>query len=247
MSETKAWQESLGNYPRIVADFGVEPEKTALVVVDMQYYDAHPDYGMGRILKERYPELAAHYLPRLKDMVIPNCIKLVDFFRNHELKVFYASFGATLPDGSDSLPLRKLRDEEIEREAGVKSTFALGSFEHQVLEELKPRPEEIVVNKTTRSAFSGTGLDHTLRMMSIDSVVIIGALTNGCVESTGRSAADLGYKTILIDDASATIDQASQDATMKAFAWIFGKVMDTDQIIAILSKQLQGTGVAVGS
>jgi nicotinamidase-related amidase len=83
--------------------------------------------------------------------------------------------------------------------------------------------------------------------MSIDSVVIIGALTNGCVESTGRSASDLGYKTILIDDASATIDQVSQDATMKAFAWIFGKVMDTDQIIAILSKQLQGTGVAVGS
>ena len=247
MSEKKVWQESLGNYPRIVAEFEVEPEKTALVVVDMQYYDAHPDYGMGRILKERYPELAAHYLPRLRDLVIPNCIKLVDFFRKHQLKLFYASFGATLPDGSDSLPLRKLRDEEIERETGVKSTFPLGSFEHQVLEELKPRPEEIVVNKTTRSAFSGTGLDHTLRMMGVDSVIVIGALTNGCVESTGRSASDLGYKTIVIDDASATIDQASQDATMKAFAWIFGKVMDTDELIANLSKKLDVAAVAAGT
>ncbi len=116
-----------------------------------------------------------------------------------------------------------------------------------MLEELKPSPEEIEDKKTTLSADICTGLDHTLRMMGIDSVVIIGALTNGCVESTGRSSSDLGYKTIVIDDASATIDQASQDATMKSFAWIFGKVMDTDELIANLSKKLQVAAVAVGT
>lgn len=244
MSEKKSWREGLGKYPRIVADFGVDPRKTALIVVDMQYYDAHPDYGLGRIIKERYPELAAYYLPRLKDVAIPNCIKLVDFFRRHGLRVFFACFGATLPDGSDALPLRKLRDEEIKRETGVHSAFSVGSFEQQTLDELKPRPGEMVVNKTTRNALSGTGLDHTLRMMGIDSVVVVGALSNACVESTGRGASDLGYKTILVDDASATVDQASHEAAMKAFAWIFGKVMDTDELIAHLSKKLGVAAVA---
>lgn len=231
--EEISWQNEMKKYPKLVADFKLIPEKTALIIVDMQYYDAHADYGLGKIIGEKHKDLAEYFFIRLQ-LVLKNCVKLVNAFRKRNLKIFYVTFGASMQDGSDMLPLRKIRDAEIEKHTGTKSVFTKGTFEHNILDELKPLPEELVLNKTTRCAFAGTNLDHIMRMVGIESTVIIGALTNVCVENTARSSADKGYKTFLVEDATATFSHEMQSVTLLNFALFFGKVSNTDEIIKSL-------------
>ncbi|MFC1929664.1 cysteine hydrolase family protein [Chloroflexota bacterium] len=238
MTKEKAWHKEMEGYFGATADFEPDPMTTALILVDAQYVGSHPDYGVAKKYRETFPEKGNYYTSRLTDVYIPNCIKLLNFFRKHHLRVAYTAFGSLLPDTSDALPLRKLKDAETERKTGVKVLFNTESAEYQIIDELKPQPDEPVFNKKTRNAFCATSLDHTLRMMGIESVAVGGTVANICVIATAIGASDLGYKTILLDDASASVTQADHDACMKMFALFFGKVMDTDELIEVLCKKL---------
>jgi nicotinamidase-related amidase len=134
-----------------------------------------------------------------------------------------------MPDGSDMLPLRKMSKVPA---------FTTESTEFQVIDELKPVKGELVISKPTRCGFIGTGLDHILRMVGIDTLAIGGALTNACVESTARGGADYGYKVILVDDACAAWDEQDHNAALKTFATFFGMVKQTDELIKVLSEKL---------
>ncbi|MEE9611905.1 MAG: isochorismatase family cysteine hydrolase, partial [Desulfatiglandales bacterium] len=215
----KAWQKGLDRMPQAVGEFPVDGQNMALLVIDMQYYVAHSDYGVLKNYVEWDPEAARYYADRLK-IVVPNCAKLIAFFRKNKMRVFYGAFGASLLDGSDLHPLRQMRLKEI-------PAFTTEDFEFKILEELKPQRGELVIPKATRSAFSGTSLDHRMRMAGIDTIVTVGAATDVCVGSTARGAWDLGYKVILIDDATATFTEEDQIYTMRNWAAFFGKVMDT--------------------
>lgn len=224
----KAWQKGLERIPQAVGEFLVDPKNMALLVIDMQYYVAHPDYGVLKNFIETDSEAAQYYSDRLK-IIIPNCVKLLDFFRNEKMRVFYGAFGASLLDGSDLHPLRQLRLKEV-------PAFTTEDFEFKVLEEIKPQRGELVIPKATRSAFTGTSLDHRMRMSGIETIVVVGVATDVCVSSTARGAWDLGYKVIMIDDASATFTEEDQIYTMRNWAAFFGKVMDTDELISVLSE-----------
>jgi nicotinamidase-related amidase len=229
--ERKPWQVGMEKLPRAVGDFEVNRDHIGLLVVDMQYYDAHPDYGVGKKLKSSHEETAGYYLPRLKNVVIPNSVKLLEFFHKHQLRVFYAAFGASMPDASDLHPLRKMGLKEA-------PAFTTEDFEYQILEELRPQRGDLVISKSTRDSFIGTGLDHKMRMMGIDTVVIFGAVSEICVASTARGAWDHGYKVILINDACAGFSEEDHNHTMRSFALYFGKVMDTDELISVLAKHM---------
>jgi len=226
----KAWQKGMEKFPKAVGDFDIDPKKIGLLLVDMQYYDAHPDYGLGKVLRTANPEVADYFFSRLKE-VVPNCAKLLRFFRLNKLPVFHAAFGASAMDGSDMLPLRKLRLKEV-------PAFTTENFEYQILDELKPERGELVVSKSTRCSFIGTGLDHKMRMMGIETVAVGGAVTEICVASTARGATDLGYKVILLNDGSAGYSEEDHNHTVRNFALYFGKVMDTDELIATIDKAL---------
>ena len=230
ISEMKAWQKGMEKFPKAVGDFEVDPRNIGLLLVDMQNYDAHPDYGIGKNIQTTNPEVANYYLLRLK-VVVANCAKLLDFFRKNKLRVFHAAFGASMPDGSDMLTLRKMRLKEV-------PAFTTESFEYQILEELKPMPDELVVSKATRCSFIGTGLDHKMRMIGIDTVAVVGAVSEICVASTARGACDLGYKVVLMNDATAGFSEEDHNNTMRNFSLYFGKVMDTEELISALSSEL---------
>ncbi len=230
-SDKKAWQKGLERIPQAVGEFPLEPANMALLVIDMQYYVAHPYYGVIKNYLDSDPEAAQYYSDRLK-IVIPNCAKLLDFFRKNRMRVFYGAFGASLLDGSDLHPLRQARLKEV-------PAFTTEDFEFKVLEELAPQRGELVIPKATRSAFSGTSLNHRMRMAGIDTVVVVGTATDVCVGSTARGAWDMGYKVILIDDATATFTKEDQIYTMRNWAAFFGKVLDTDELISDLEDKLK--------
>jgi nicotinamidase-related amidase len=76
-----------------------------------------------------------------------------------------------------------------------------------------PIADEPIIQKTTNSAFIGTDLEARLREQGIDSVVIVGLITNHCVETTARMAGNLGFDTHVVEDATATFDRVGHDGT----------------------------------
>ncbi len=94
------------------------------------------------------------------------------------------------------------------------------------------------MNKTTYGTFASTGLDHTLRFMGIDTLVIGGVVTNVCVETTARDAADMGYQTILVDDACAAFSPEIHEATLLSFQGPFGRVRTADEVLTLLKQAL---------
>lgn len=221
MQKKSSWQKEIGKFKPRFTEFVLNPKKTALVIIDMQYQAAHPDYGVALTLRERgfsQAEIDSYYR-RIAKVVVPNQMKLLDFFRRNGLRVIYVATGAMLPDKADRSPTRSKKIPHV------------SDFEYRVLEEIKPQSDELVINKTTYSAFTSTGIDQTLRNMEITDLVIAGVGTNVCVETTTRDASDRGYRCVLVEDACTTYLQRMHDNTLATFALWFGKAKSTDEVI----------------
>lgn len=78
----------------------------------------------------------------------------------------------------------------------------------------EPHPGEPILQKTVNSAFIGTDLEARLRRTATERVVIVGLTTNHCVETTTRMAGNLGFRPILVSDATATFDRTGPDGRM---------------------------------
>lgn len=97
------------------------------------------------------------------------------------------------------------------RGTGPGSSFAPDGPGYSVRDEAGELAGEAVVVKEVNSAFIGTDLEARLRAAGLRSVVICGATTNHCVETTTRMAGNLGFDTWLVRDATWTFDRTGPD------------------------------------
>jgi nicotinamidase-related amidase len=203
-------------------DFKVDPDRLALLVIDMQYIDASPDYGYGANAKRQGTfDTMTYYFERLDKLVIPNIQRLLEFSRGAGIQVVYVRVGCRNEDGSDT----SWRYKQF-------NLFAPpGSKEREILEELAPQPGDMIVEKTTSGVFNSTNLDQVLRNMGITSLIVTGVATNGCVETSTRGAGDLGYLTYLVDDATATYTQQLHDEAISDMDHNFALVKQTQEVI----------------
>ena len=88
-----------------------------------------------------------------------------------------------------------------------RSPFRPGQPGVEIKPALRPMAGEIVVQKTTHSAFIDTGLEALMRQQEIASLVVAGVITNNSVEATVRMAGNLGYRVFVVADATATVDK----------------------------------------
>jgi len=212
--------------------FELVPEETALMIIDMQYASAHRKTGLGRLLSERGQETAGQYrFDRIEQVVVPHIQKLLAFFRESRLRVVHVTNGSEMPDYSDLLPQRRRFAQSVRNTASNR--------EHDILDELKPLPGELCVNKRTMSAFNSTGIDRVLRAEGVRYVLTCGVSTNSCVVGTARDAAEYGYNTVMIDDACAAAARTYHDATLQNFERLLGMVMNTDDAIAALQARFR--------
>jgi len=213
------------------ASFTLEPSSTALTIIDMQYATACRTTGLGKNMKEQGKEdVVVYRFDRIENMLLPNITKLLEFFRKNKLSVIYITIGSELPDYSDILPRR--------RRFIMSANNTKGNMEHEILDELKPLPNECVVNKLTAGAFNSSNIDSVLRAKGIKYILYTGVSTNVCVETTARDAADRGYYGIMVEDAcGATIETLHNTALMN-FRRSFGRVEMTEDVIAELSTAL---------
>jgi nicotinamidase-related amidase len=105
-----------------------------------------------------------------------------------------------------------------------------------------PKTGEPLYRKHVNSAFIGTNLERDLRQDGIDTLVIVGLTTNHCVSTTARMAGNLGFKTYVVSDATATFARRALDGTLRSADAVhsaalsdlhqeFATVVDTAQIL----------------
>jgi ureidoacrylate peracid hydrolase len=111
-----------------------------------------------------------------------------------------------------------------------------GTWDFAIVDELKPRAEDLVVVKTRYSGFAGTPLDSLLRTRGIRYLFFAGIATNVCVESTLRDAYFLDYWPILLrDGAMPAGPPAAHDATVYNVEMFFGWTLKSDDFLAALN------------
>jgi ureidoacrylate peracid hydrolase len=112
-------------------------------------------------------------------------------------------------------------------------TFQKGTWGAEIVDALKPHSDDIVVEgKRGLCGFATTNLDFILRSRSIRNVALGGFLTNCCVESTMRTAYELGYNVITLTDCCATVSEAAQDGAVEHDFPMFSHPMTSPQLLA---------------
>jgi len=111
-----------------------------------------------------------------------------------------------------------------------------GSWGAQVVEALRPRPDDHYVIKRRYSGFFGTDLDLTLKDLEVDSVVVMGVVTNICVRSTVHDAFFLGYRVFVPEDCVAAPSEREQHSSLFDIATSFGWVTDAAEIARALTE-----------
>jgi len=111
-----------------------------------------------------------------------------------------------------------------------------GTWDEEIIEELKPEAGDTIVRKHRYSAFAGTELDHILKTYRIKYCIYSGLAANVCVESTLRDGFSLDYWPILVSDAThPLIPGPTYEATLWNVENIFGWVTTTDELVEALS------------
>jgi len=162
--------------------------------------------------------------------IVARIDKLAQAARAAKVPVIYTRQTA-LADGRSDSPARR-RYKQIAK-AGLGSAYPLvGTAGHAVIDALKPHPGDVVIDKFRSSAFHQTGLDLILRSSNREALLLCGAVTEGCVESTARDAADHDYLPIVVSDAVASNDTRLHEAALVVMRARFDAAT-SDQIAAI--------------
>lgn len=190
-----------------------EKDRAALLVIDMQ-----KDFvDEGAIMEVA---MARHRIPTMR-RVIEKC-------RDAGVPVIYTRH--VLSDRFDVSPLETAYQPKL-RATGMRED----SDGIEIVPELAPLPHETVVSKHRYDAFHNTPLETILRNIrgagQVDTVIIIGTVTNICCESTARSAFMRDFKVVFISDANGGLDEASHNATLTIIGRVFGRVMNAGEFM----------------
>ena len=203
-------------YTKGSAKFDIVPEKSALLVIDMQDEFVKPHWTPDWV-----PE-ATRQVPRIK--------RLIEHCREKGIPVIFTVYSKThnYLDRPKTGPLMPGRYSELEID---RSSFFV---EGRVWHELAPRKDEIVIHKPSYGAFYDTPLETILKNLGKDTVIICGTLTNYCCGMTARQAYERSFKVVFGSDVTSTDDPDMQEPELKVLRKGFAKVLSADEIIEML-------------
>ncbi|HEU4547123.1 MAG TPA: isochorismatase family cysteine hydrolase [Microlunatus sp.] len=175
------------------------PTSTAVLVVDMQNdtvgaQGAYASFG------------AAEHAT--SQNVVANVRSILDAARTRGVPVFHSRIVVhprTGVGGTNAPVFRMLAPD----------TFKIGSWGAEIVDDLKPSADEIVLDRTRMSVFNGTEIDALLRNLGVHSLIVVGAWTNMAVEHTVRDAADHGYEVTIVSDATSTLSEDWQRGALE--------------------------------
>ncbi len=213
--------------------FPMPPRETALIVVDMQNAYASPG---GYIDIQGFDLSGA-------EAVIDGITRVIGAARAMEMQVIFFQNGwdaakheAGTPDSPNWWKSNALKLMRAEPKLDG-TLITRGTWDYELVPQLQPQPQDIVLSKPRYSGFYGTQLDAILRARRIRNLVFVGIATNVCVESTLRDAYFLEYFPILIEDAALQAGPPElQAATVYNVEKFFGWVTTVSDFCALTNR-----------
>ncbi|MEO3470722.1 cysteine hydrolase [Roseomonas sp. CAU 1739] len=194
-------------------------EETALIIVDMQN---------AYLSKGGYIDLVGFDVSGAAP-VIYETARIAEACRAAGIPVIYLQNGFS-PDQREAPPSapvwRKSNALKFMRanDAYAGKLITHGTWDHEIVPELTPRPGDIVVPKARYSGFAGTGLEQVLASRRIRTLLVCGVATNVCVESTIRDAYHREFFPVMLTDATMGAGPGAQQATefnvQAFFGWL---------------------------
>lgn len=196
----------------------LEPQHTAIVAVHLQNDIAGTEGPAGELLR---PEID-------RAGVLPTTARVLTAGRAAGVRVVYTriAFQPGYPDLVANSPLMNM---VVQTNLHVEGTSG-----PSIVEEVKPEAADLVVTHQRLSGFHATPLDVLLRASGIDTVVVCGVATNLSVESTARTASDLGYRTLIIADACVAVSQPAHSASLESLGFL-AEIVTSEELLAALA------------
>ncbi len=149
--------------------------------------------------------------------IIPNIAALLKKARKQGIPIIYLRDAHTKTD----------REMSIWGEHAMKGTDA-----SEIVPELKPEKNDIVIEKRWYSGFVDTELSSVLKKLGVDTLIILGVSTDICVQNNVGHAYFSGYKTIVPQDCTASIDEEAHEQAIKYMKNIYGaEITSSDKIL----------------
>jgi nicotinamidase-related amidase len=206
--------------------------RTALLIIDLQYLDAHPDGWMGRLCRvQGRPDLLNERWAFIDD-ILPNVRRLQDACRAGGIELIHIRVKYLTKDCRDGQ--RSLAKDE--------KAISADARDDDFLEMVAPQGDELVIDKTSAGTFNSTAIDQILRNMKVDRLWVTGIVTEGCVELTARDAADRGFYVTLVKDCLASSTHAAhEDALQRMTDGGLIKARSSAELIAMIGKAVKKT------
>lgn len=206
--------------------FPITRDSTALIVVDMQHLDAHPTFGMGaKATAAGIGEIFSYYWNAVQ-AAVKNQKRLLKDIRAAGIPVIYTRIATLTPNARDVGRQHRYVDLAVPK----------GSVDAEILAEIAPLPDDIVLSKTSSSPFNSTAIHQLFHNLGVDTLLVCGVVTNGCVEGTVRDASDLGYNVIMIPDACAAVTAELHQAAITNLDNAFCNCRNTDKVVEEIRK-----------
>jgi ureidoacrylate peracid hydrolase len=221
---------------------------TAIIVIDMQN-----DFGAKGGMFDR----AGIDISTIQKVVDP-IVNVLRAVRRRGVKVIYLKMGFK-PDlsdmGSMEFPTRVKRarrlhiGDTIVAPNGEKSRILVhDTWNTEIISQLKPLPEDIIIKKNRFNGFYQTSLDSLLRTLGVKYLVITGCTTSICVESTVRDASFRGYMPIVLGDCTAEpighkLARSNHEASLLTIQTSFGLVSSSSEFIKAIDKDSRPASV----
>jgi len=211
-------------------DFSLDPQRAALLIIDMQRDFVEPG-GFGEMLGNDVSQLRPSIEP-LK--------ALLAAARRSGLFVMHTREGHK-PDLSDLHEAKRVRGKgakTIGDEGPMGRILVIGEPGHDIIDELYPIAGEPVIDKPGKGAFYNTELADLIARHGIEQLIVCGVTTEVCVHTTVREANDRGIDCLVLSDCTGSYFPEFHEVALRMIAaqgGIFGWVGDSQGVIAALT------------
>ena len=199
------------------------PDKMALLVYDLQ---------VGIISQ----------LPKEKgDCITKNVLQVLEAAREGGFRIFFGRHLSLPKSAAGVFQLRQaMMWQRTNKVSKVNPWFLRDSEGFQLIPELNPRPDEVIFDKITMSAFEGTFVDLALRDCGINSFAIVGVATEVGIEPTVRHGADRGYIPVVVTDACGAGNDEAGERSLEEMKFTGDAILtDVEAICSLLKKHKQ--------